>query len=280
MAPATTLFHTGEAMPRLPAVADRFYPGNPDVLSLTIDGLLPKKQAERKKALAVVSPHAGYVYSGAVAGEVLSLVEIPETVILLGPNHHGQGKPIAMSRATWHMPMGDVPIDEEIAEQLRATFATIECDETAHRYEHSLEVQIPFLQAMQKNLHIVPIVVSHITYPLCADIAQAIAEVITASKKEILVVASSDMTHYESRKSAERKDRLALDRIEKLDAKGLYRTVMDHRITMCGVIPVTIALLAAILLGAKDARVQIYTDSGEISGDIDQVVGYAGIIIT
>jgi AmmeMemoRadiSam system protein B len=267
-------------MQRLPAVADRFYPGSPEVLSLTIAGLIPAQRRERKKALAVVSPHAGYVYSGAVAGEVFSCVEIPETVILIGPNHHGQGKPIAISHTTWRMPMGDVPIDEEIAEQLLSTFATIERDETAHRYEHSLEVQIPFLQTMQKKLRIVPIVVSHISYPLCIEIAQAIAEVISVSKKDILVVASSDMTHYESRKSAEKKDRLALDRIEKLDAAGLYRTVMDNRITMCGIIPVTIALLTAIQLGAKEARIQTYTDSGEISGDISQVVGYAGIIIS
>lgn len=249
-------------------------------MALAVKGLLPAAHPPKKKALAVVSPHAGYVYSGAVAGEVLSSVDVPETVILLGPNHHGQGKPVALSQSTWRMPMGDVPIDQEFASRLQAALPIIEFDETAHLYEHSLEVQIPFLQTMQKKLSIVPLVISHISFPLCNEIARALARVVSESDREVLLVASSDMTHYESRKSAGAKDRLALDRIEQLDAGGLYRTVMDHRITMCGVIPVTIALLAAVQMGAKEARVLTYTDSGEISGDTDQVVGYAGIVIS
>lgn len=267
-------------MTRLPAVAGRFYPGTADALTLAIQALLPAAHPPQKKAIAVVSPHAGYVYSGAVAGEVLSSVEVPETVILLGPNHHGQGKPVALSQLTWHMPMGDVPVDLELASRLQTALPIIAIDETAHHYEHSLEVQIPFLQTMQKKLSIMPVVISHISFPLCTDIAQALAQVISESDKEILIVASSDMTHYESRKSAGKKDRLALEKIEQLDAAGLYRTVMDHRISMCGIIPVTIALLAAVQLGAKEARVLTYTDSGEISGDTDQVVGYAGIVIS
>lgn len=267
-------------MKRLPAVANRFYPGTPDALTLAVEELLPASRTPKKKALAVVSPHAGYVYSGAVAARVLSTVEIPETVILLGPNHHGQGKPVALSQSTWQMPMGDVRIDTDMALSLQNASSCIEFDETAHRYEHSLEVQVPFLQALQKNLSIVPLTISHISYPLCVEIAEALAQVITGAGKDVLLVASSDMTHYESRASAGRKDRLALERIERLDASGLYRTVMDHRITMCGIIPVTIALLAAIQLGATDARVLTYTDSGEISGDTDQVVGYAGIVIS
>ena len=157
-----------------PAVADRFYPGSPDDLCPRRGRIcFPAKPATKQKALAVVSPHAGYIYSGAVAAEVFSLVEIPETVILLGPNHHGQGGPVALSTTTWQMPMGDVPIDEEIAAQLQASLAVIKVDETAHRFEHSLEVQVPFLQAMQKNLHIVPIVVSHLSYALCVEIAES-----------------------------------------------------------------------------------------------------------
>ncbi|MDP3480573.1 MAG: AmmeMemoRadiSam system protein B [Desulfoprunum sp.] len=267
-------------MTRFPAVADRFYPGTANALTTTVQGLFPTGHVQKKKAIAVVSPHAGYVYSGFVAGEVLNSVEIPETVILLGPNHHGQGKPVALSQSTWHMPMGDVPVEKEISTGLQTALSCIQLDETAHRYEHSLEVQIPFLQALQNNLSIVPLVISHISYPLCVEISLALAQVIAASDKEVLIVASSDMTHYESRKMAGQKDRLALDRIEQLDASGLYRTVMDHRISMCGVIPVTIALLTAVHLGAKEARVLTYTDSGEVSGDTDQVVGYAGIVIS
>ncbi len=267
-------------MTRLPAVADRFYPGTAGALAQAIQGLLPAGHSQKKKALAVVCPHAGYIYSGAVAGEVLSFVDIPETVILLGPNHHGKGKPVALSQSTWHMPMGDVPVAEELANRLQTALPVIQFDEMAHRYEHSLEVQIPFLQAMQKNLSIVPLVLAHISLPLCTEIAGALAQVISETDREILLVASSDMTHYESRKSAGKKDHLALERIENLDAAGLYRTVMDNRISMCGVIPVTIALLAAIQMGAKEARVLTYTDSGEVSGDTDQVVGYAGIVIS
>ena len=275
-----TLSYQVEIMTRQPAVANRFYPGTADALALAVRDLLPKTALRKKKAFAVVSPHAGYVYSGSVAGQVMSAVEIPETVILLGPNHHGQGQPVALSESTWHMPTGDVPIDREIASQLQSALSCSQFDETAHRYEHSLEVQVPFLQAMQKNLKIVPLVISHISYPLCAEIGQALAQVITSSGKDILLVASSDMTHYESRQSAGRKDRLALEKIEALDANGLSRTVMDNRISMCGVIPVTIALLAAVQMGAQEARVLTYTDSGEISGDTDQVVGYAGIVIS
>ncbi len=267
-------------MTRLPAVADRFYPGRAGTLAHAVQGLLSAGHTQKKKALAVVSPHAGYIYSGAVAGEVLSFVHIPETVILIGPNHHGKGQPIALSQTTWHMPMGDVPVAGELARQLQAALPAIQFDETAHRYEHSLEVQVPFLQAMQKNLSIVPLVVAHISLPLCVEIAEALAQVIFESDKEILLLASSDMSHYESRTSASKKDHLALERIENLDAAGLYRTVMDNRISMCGVIPVTIALLAAVQLGAKEARVLTYTDSGAVSGDTDQVVGYAGIVIS
>jgi len=268
-------------MPRLPAVADRFYPGSAGALSRTVHSMLQTARPAARHAYAVVSPHAGYIYSGAVAGEVISCVQIPETVIILGPNHHGQGRPVALSTATWQMPMGDVPVDHEIAERLlTAPDSLIEADESAHRFEHSLEVQVPFLQAVQPKLQIVPITLSHISYPGCVDVAQTIADVISASGRDILIVASSDMTHYESRQAAEKKDRLALARVEALDAEGLYRTILDHRITMCGFIPVTIAILAARQLGAKEAHVQTYTDSGAVSGDTDQVVGYAGVIIS
>mgnify|MGYP001293318475 CR=1 FL=1 len=268
-------------MQRYPAVADRFYPGNPKTLTREVQDMLPAQRPGTRKAIAVVSPHAGYIYSGSVAGEVLGLVHVPETVILLGPNHHGQGGPVALSTATWRMPMGDVAVDADIAARLQAApRSPIAVDETAHRFEHSLEVQVPFLQAVQPRLQIVPITLSHLSYPVCAEVAGIIADVVSACGKEVLLVASSDMTHYESRKSAQVKDRLALERIERLDAEGLYRTVIDNRITMCGIIPVTIALLAAVRLGARQAQVQVYTDSGAVSGDTDQVVGYAGVIIS
>lgn len=270
-----------ETTMRSPVVADRFYPGSPKELSKTIrDYFSAAPTAKKFKALAVVSPHAGYIYSGKLAAQTLAAVEVPETVVILGPNHHGQGAPISLSTETWDMPLGRVPVDLEIAEQLLADCPHIKLDESAHRAEHSLEVQVPFLQVLQKNLHIVPLVVSQIPYQLCEEVGSALAETITNSKKEVLIVASSDMSHYEPRVISEKKDHSALQCIERLDPYGLYRTVFDNRISMCGVIPVVIALLAAKARGAEHSHVVGYTDSGYVSGDTDQVVGYAGVAIS
>ncbi len=265
---------------RQPAVADRFYPGSPAALRLAVAELLPAaKPAEKQKALAMVSPHAGYVYSGALAAQTFSSIVIPETVIIIGPNHRGQGAPIALSKTSWAMPLGTVPVDSEVCDLMVKYSQYIKVDELAHKYEHSLEVQVPFLQMLQKRLSIVPLVVSQISYPLCEEVADAVAKAIRGSGKDILIVASSDMNHYETRRSTETKDRLALQCIECLDANGLYRTVYDNGISMCGVIPVVIAMLAAKAGGAKTSRLVGYTDSGYVSGDTGQVVGYAGIVI-
>lgn len=268
-------------MTRLPAVADRFYPGTNKALTKAMQELLPAAgKVEKTEALAVVSPHAGYIYSGGVAGETLGAVVIPETVVILGPNHHGQGLPVALSTTTWTMPTGDVPIDIDFAERVVAGDSPIQKDEIAHRFEHSLEVQVPFLQAQQPNLSLVPIVLSHLSYSLCEEVGNKLAATIIETGKNVLIVASSDMSHYETREEATKKDSRALAKIEQLDPQGLYETVHDQRISMCGVVPVTVALIAAKILGATSARIVRYTDSGEISGDTDQVVGYAGIVIS
>ncbi len=267
-------------MNRSPAVADRFYPGSKKALSQTLDKLIPAIKGQQIEAHAVVSPHAGYIYSGPVAGKTLSSVIIPETVIILGPNHHGQGASVAVSTVSWEMPFGTVPVDSSITKSLIKTSGVIAEDELAHRFEHSLEVQVPILQKLQPELKIVPLVISAIPYPMCVDLAKAIAMVIKESKKKVLLVASSDMSHYESRTMATQKDQLALERITAMDPEGLYNTVMDKRISMCGVIPVTIALEAAIFLGATKANITDYTDSGKMTGDTEQVVGYAGVVIS
>ena len=266
---------------RQPAVADRFYPGSPKVLSKSITELFPLPlNAKKSKALAVVAPHAGYVYSGGLAAETLCAVEIPETVIILGPNHHGQGAPISLSTETWDMPLGKVAVDNEIADHLLKNSLHIKVDEIAHKYEHSLEVQVPFLQMLQKELRIVPLVLSQISYPLCEEVALSLAKAIKACKKDVLLVASSDMSHYEPRRLSEKKDRSALKCIERMDPYELYRTVLDNHISMCGVIPVVIAILAAKACGAKQSNLIGYTDSGYVSGDTNQVVGYAGVVIS
>lgn len=264
---------------RMPAVADRFYPGDSGTLSHTIQDLTPST-TKAQKAYAVVSPHAGYIYSGAVAGETFARVQVPETVIILGPNHHGHGDPVALSTTLWQMPMGLVPIDTAIADALLQASSAITVDETAHRFEHSLEVQVPFLQARQKKLSIVPLVISHISYPMCQEVGTALAKVIAASGKNILIVASSDMTHYESRDAADKKDHYALKKLADLDPATLYHAILDHNISMCGIMPVTIALIAAMALGATRTELVRYSDSGAVSGDTNQVVGYAGVIIS
>ena len=265
-------------MLRQPAVADRFYDGDPIRLHQALNELTPKN-LEKVEAKAILSPHAGYVYSGEVAGETFARISIPETVILLGPNHHGQGMPLAVGTQDWDMPLGQVPLANDLAQDLLSSSALFIADDTPHLYEHSLEVQVPFLQYFQKNLHILPVVVSRLSFQQCQQAATELAQAIRRSNRPTLLVASTDMTHYLSRQQASKQDHLALDHILDLDAAGLYDTVLSHHISMCGIIPTTITLLAAAELGAEQAELVRYTDSGEVSGDTEQVVGYAGVII-
>jgi len=266
---------------RAPAVADRFYPGNPEHLQSTLDSLVPVvAEQDKKKALAVIMPHAGYLYSGATAGATISRVQTPETVLIMGPNHHGTGAALALSTEDWRMPLGAAPIDRPLATALLEHSSVIVADHEAHLFEHSIEVQIPFLQQVQKRLKIVPLVLSHIAYDLCRTAARELAAAIGKHPQPVLMVASSDMSHYESRQQASRKDQMAIDRILALDPQGLYDTVHGKRISMCGVVPAVIALLAALELGATQAELVRYTDSGEASGDTSQVVGYAGLVIS
>ena len=269
-------------MIRSPAVAGQFYPGSKPSLLKTLNALVPEIELEKRRhALAVVSPHAGYVYSGRVAGETIGSVKVPENVVILGPNHTGHGAQVAlMANGSWDMPMGEVQINKELAALIKENSPLVEVDDVAHRFEHSLEVQVPFLQHMQKNLTIAPIVVSHVSYETCVSVGQGLANAIKSYGKSVLIVASTDMTHYESRQSASAKDSLALERIQELDPEGLYNTVVGKRISMCGIMPTTVTLVAALALGATKAELIRYTDSGETSGDTSHVVGYAGMVIT
>lgn len=266
---------------RSPVVADRFYPGDPTALAGFLRQVVPAvPRAEKQEAIAVISPHAGYVYSGGVAGETMAGVLVPDTVVILGPNHHGRGAPLAVGVEDWRMPLGDVAIELDLARRILEGSRVFREDETAHGYEHSLEVQVPFLQYCNSAVRIVPVVVSHVPYQVCQEAAGELARAIREYGKPVLLVASTDMTHYESRQEAGRKDRQAIDRILRLDPRGLYDTVIGNRISMCGIVPTTIVLLAAKELGASEVRLVRYTDSGEASGDTHQVVGYAGLIIS
>ncbi len=269
-------------MIRSPAVAHQFYPGDPVTLQKTLSDLIPPiDKTKKRQAFAVVSPHAGYIYSGACAGETFANVIIPEDVVILGPNHHGHGTSVALySEGSWDMPMGSVPINEDLANLINDSVADAAEDHLAHRFEHSLEVQVPFLQFLQPDIKIVPMVISHIPYTICEEVGKGLAQAIKKYSKSVLVVASSDMTHYESRETATKKDSFAIQSIEAMDPTGLYQTIQEKNISMCGFIPATIALVAAMELGATKSELIRYTDSGETSGDTLQVVGYAGFVIS
>nr|WP_321466950.1 AmmeMemoRadiSam system protein B [uncultured Desulfobulbus sp.] len=268
-------------MTRMPVVADRFYPGHPASLGRAVADLTPHvAQSAKQEALAVVMPHAGYIYSGATAGATIARVRVPQTVLIMGPNHHGRGRTLALGRDDWEMPMGTVPVDQQLAEAILQASSLIQADEEAHLYEHSLEVQVPFLQLVQPGVNIVPLVVSSLSFEDCQQVARDLAVAIGSLRRPVLILASTDMSHYESRQSASHKDSLAIERILAMDAQGLYTTVLGQRISMCGIMPTTIALLAAQELGATRAELVRYTDSGEASGDTSQVVGYAGLIIS
>jgi AmmeMemoRadiSam system protein B len=270
-------------MARVPAVADSFYPANPEQLRSAMNMLIPAVPAdEQQTALALVMPHAGYVYSGATAGATISRVRVrvPETALILGPNHRARGAALALGLDDWQMPLGTVPINQQLAEAIMRQSAHIVADSQAHLGEHSIEVLIPFLQQVQPALQMVPLTVSYVPYDICQIVARDLAAVIRAYKQPVLLLASTDMNHYESRDQTAIKDRLAIERILALDPQGLYATVLGNKITMCGIIPTTITLLTAMELGATRADLVRYTDSGEASGDTSRVVGYAGLIIS
>jgi AmmeMemoRadiSam system protein B len=267
-------------MLRSPAVAGQFYPDRPDVLDQALTRLIPTV-VEKRTAIGMISPHAGYVYSGKVAGKSFARLRIPPEVVILGPNHHGVGQPIAVyHRGGWQTPLGPVPIAETLADAILAACPDAAADTSAHRAEHSLEVQVPFLQKLAAPVSIVPICLGRVPLDQLLTLGDGLATVLAGREPRPLIVASSDMTHYESGEEARRKDGLALERVLALDPEGLYRTVRDHRISMCGVLPAVVMLRAALALGATAAELVAYANSGEVTGDQRQVVGYAGVIVT
>ena len=266
-------------MARSPAVAGKFYPEDPQALLVEVQRHLVH-ETPKVSAKGVMAPHAGFKYSGDVAGSVYSRVEIPDTVILLGPNHTGMGERIAISsRGSWIMPFGDLEIDTNLAKAILENLPIARENEDAHRLEHSLETQLPFLQYFRKQFRFVPICLMRLSFDECCMLAQAIVRAVRSCERTVLIVASSDMTHYESHACASEKDHKAIDQILKMDPEGLFRTVEREGITMCGVNPATVMLVACKELGARQAELANYMTSGEISGDMDQVVGYAGVVV-
>ena len=266
-------------MIREPVVAGSFYPGDPRGLGVALDQLMPPGPAAL--ARAVVVPHAGWTYSGSVAGETYAAVAVPRLAILLGPNHTGLGAPGALMRSgTWRYPGGSVPVVSDLADALLRAAPELEVDPAAHLREHALEVQLPFLHRRQPALEIVPITLGRTDPGFCRAIGEAVGRVVAGWPEPVLVVDSTDLNHYESQAVSERKDRLAIDAILALDAEGLWRTVRQHDVSMCGIAPTQALLQAAPALGIRAARLVRYQTSGAVSGDYARVVGYAGIVLT
>jgi hypothetical protein len=266
---------------RHPAVAGRFYPGDPDILRKDLHTYLSQTGSRKLlRAFGCIVPHAGYMYSGHVAGAVFSEVEIPELCVVLCPNHTGRGRPLAiMSEGAWETPLGEVPIDEEFAAALKQRCPLLEEDSAAHCAEHSAEVELPFLQVRQAKLKIVPIALGTRNPETLEELGNVLAETIIAEQAQALIIASSDMNHYESDAITRIKDQSAIDPILRLDARALYEVVTHQNVSMCGFGPAVTMLTAASKLGATTARVVKYATSGDISGDRDLVVGYAGIVV-
>ena len=271
-------------MIRAPAVAGQFYPATASEVDGALDTLIVPA-VSKCRAIAVVCPHAGWMYSGHTAGLVYSNVEIPDRVILVGPNHHGVGSRYAMySSGAWHTPVGDVPVAEPLASELLDNCDLLAEDAQAHRQEHSLEVQVPMLLRANPNVHIVPVLIGG-NWPESGgrrdlrEIGAAIAQTVQEYGKPVLLLASTDLNHYENQETSNIKDKLVLDAVVNLDQEALMDRVIDVEVSMCGVAPTYIVLYAAKKLGAKRAELLEYRTSGDVSGDFTSVVGYGAVII-
>ncbi|MFC1645633.1 AmmeMemoRadiSam system protein B [Candidatus Omnitrophota bacterium] len=269
-------------MIRMPVVSGKFYPSDKNTIKKQLTSFL--KESSKEDSLACIMPHAGYVYSGKVAIRTAASVVMKENVILLGPNHTGIGETVSIiSQGKWQTPLGDIEINSTIAEQLKKECPLFKEDSSAHAYEHSLEVELPILQFLyNQKFRIVPVVLMPANKSAYENVAHAIYKTISGLdiKDKTLIVASSDMTHYESQESAKQKDNLAIEAILNLDEDSLIERLSKHNISMCGYAPVIISIITAKKLGAKNAKLILYQTSGEASGDFESVVGYAGITIS
>lgn len=272
---------------RTPAVAGRFYPARAEELLRDVRQYTSASSSSRGRRIAAigcVAPHAGYIYSGGVAGAVYARLEVPARCVILCPNHTGMGSALAvMAATTWQTPLGEVAADSDLGGRLLRRFPLLVEDGAAHRSEHAIEVQLPFLQALQPELTILPIAIGTRDYDVLRELGEALADVISHLKEDrdekILIVASSDMNHYESDAITRVKDHKAIERVLELDARGLWDVVMNEDISMCGFGPTVVMLTAAKLLGANSASLVRYATSGEVSGNYESVVGYAGIVV-
>ena len=277
-------------MIRQPAVAGTFYPREPrELLARVQQFLADGRETDSANAattssatspvIACLVPHAGYIYSGGVAGAVFARITIPKRVIILGPRHRPGGANFAInSEGAWETPLGRAAIDSELASALMSACPLLVEDDVAHRREHSLEAQLPFLQALSKDFQFVPIAIGTLNFDELVSLGHALARVISARAEHVLLIASSDLNHYESEKITHVKDHQAIDQMLSLNPRGLHETVRREGITMCGCGPAVSALTAALDLGATRAELVRYATSADVLGDRDEVVGYAGML--
>jgi AmmeMemoRadiSam system protein B len=267
---------------RPPAVAGTFYPGEAGALRRDVRShLSPAGPAE--PAFGAIVPHAGFIYSGPVAGAVYARIAVPGTVIILCPNHTGRGARAGIDPSdAWRTPLGDLPVDRRLARRLQELSPSLVTDGLSHSREHSLEVQLPFLQVLRPDVSFVPVSLGAPDLELCREVGRALAMLAAEEaqgREPFLLLASSDMNHYESREIGRRKDSEALAHIEALDPEGLFQTVLSKNISMCGFLPATALLFAARAAGIGQASVVARRDSGDETGETDSVVGYAGVIL-
>lgn len=269
-------------MLRLPAVAGRFYPSDPiELTSLVREYSQSDSRHTPMQVKACLVPHAGYMYSGHVTGAVFARMGLPKKIIVLGVRHYPRGEPAAiLSSGAWRTPLGEAPIDEDLAGALRRECPLLREDSVAHSTEHSLEVQLPFLQVLARGFSFVPVALGTVQFESLVSIGEGIARVLANSKQDVLLLTTSDLNHYEDDATTRVKDRKAMDRLLALDAHGLYDTCRNEEISMCGLGPAVAMLTALNALGAKKAELVKYATSADVSGDRSQVVGYAGMIFS
>lgn len=269
---------------RPPAVSGRFYPSDPVELRATVATMLADARANPAPARAIIVPHAGYMYSGRTAAQVFARITMPGLVVILAPNHTGMCEATSgvslWEAGAFRTPLGDVPIDAEASAALREiSEGMVEVDREAHRAEHAVEVELPFLQLRRPDVRIVPLVIAWDAWDSARALGEMLARLVTATGEPVLLLASSDLNHYEPAAISEKKDARALDAVQALDGEELLARCKRERISMCGRGPAAVVLAAAKALGGTRAEVVDYRHSGWVSGDNAQVVGYAGVVI-
>ncbi len=271
---------------RFPAVAGSFYTSSSSQLRAEVKGYLGEaaREVKAKKRLAIVCPHAGYMYSGATAAysfaSASNLSQPSLTAIVIGPNHTGVGTPISVSREDWKTPLGELKCDTELVDAIVSESKIARRDETAHAQEHSCEVQLPFLQLAAPSARIVCICMAWQDEKSAEDLAKAIFAAAKKTKRSIIAIASSDFTHYESAQSAKDKDTPAISLLEKMDAAGFESLIDARDLSICGHGPIACALIYARLAGAKKCELLKYIHSSEVTGEAGEGVAYAALSIS